>query len=248
MAADSKIMVIKRTTRGNRTIIPEETHNWTEFVYYVNCEGTLILDGKEYDIKPGRFVTIKPQTPHSEIHTQNGNVFFCIFETEHELENRVFDDDSEKRILSICDAMISEDTRHMMYGEELKALLLDELLLRLLRWEAEHSARIGDLAWAADVIQRGARDKLDLKGLAADIGFGYDYFHHRFRDKFGCSPKQFQMQCRIDRAKELLETGLYSCTEVAYLAGFSDSAQFSKIFKQYEKISPKHWRSSREKI
>ena len=38
--------------------------------------------------------------------------------------------------------------------------------------------------------------------------------------------------CNVEAAKNLLSTGEYNCTEIAYLCGFSDSAQFASIFRR----------------
>ncbi len=247
MIPNSKIMIVQRAQRNVGTMIPEDAHNWHEFVYYVSCEGTLTMNGREYEIKPGRFATIRPNTLHSEVHRANGIVFFCIFQCEAELDDMVFDDDAEHSILHLCESLYLESRRHLLYSEELGELILSELLLRVMRWRAEREDRERDLTWAAQVIEGSFGERLNLRKIAADIGYGYDYFHHRFREIYGCSPKQYQMHCRIRKAKELLETGRYSCTEIAYLAGFSDSAQFSKLFNKYAGKSPTAWRQSVEK-
>ena len=244
MKPEVNLMIVSRQRRENECIIPEESHPWHEFVYYISCEGRLKLDGELYDIKPGRFVTIPPKILHSELHTADGIVFFCIFRSDARFESAVFDDDSDRTILRLCESIYSERKRSGSRSAELQTLMMQELLLRVDRWTESRLSVRHDLDWAADCIRLNFREQLSMANLAADIGYGYDYFQHCFKEKFGRSPKQFQIDCRINEAKSLLESGGYSCTEIAYLCGFSNSAQFSSIFKKSCGCPPGSWRGS----
>lgn len=50
---------------------------------------------------------------------------------------------------------------------------------------------------------------------------------------------------RVDKSKELLKTNEYKVQDVSELVGFQDVTHFSRIFKQYEGVSPKEFRSHR---
>ena len=247
MLSDTKIMVLSQQTRSAGMVSPEESHSWFELVYYISCEGILTLDGTAHEIRPGRFVTTRPHTPHSELHSAAGTVFYCIFQCDVNLTNMVFDDDAEHTIKKLCEAMIAEQRRPRAYSEELQRLILSELLLRIMRWDSARVDIRRDITYAAECIRKNFREPISMQQLAADIGYGYDYFHHRFQEAYGCPPKQYQMNCRIACAKELLASGRYTCTEVAYLSGFSDSAQFSRIFARHTGVTPAKWRQRVEK-
>ncbi|MGM9624509.1 MAG: helix-turn-helix domain-containing protein [Eubacteriales bacterium] len=233
---------MKRDTRNNGFVVPEDYHTWHEFVYYISCEGTLILDDKQYNITPGRFVTICPHTLHSELHTVDGIVFFCIFQSDATFENAVFDDDSDRTILRLCEAIYAEQRHPDSHSRELQTLMMQQLLLRVDRWNTSRISVRHDLDWAAECIRLNFRDPIRISELAADTGYGYDYFRHCFKKKYSKSPKQYQIECRIEEAKTLLKSYSYSCTDIAYLCGFSNSAQFSLIFKKNCGCSPEKWR------
>jgi AraC-like DNA-binding protein len=42
----------------------------------------------------------------------------------------------------------------------------------------------------------------------------------------------------VDKAKELLRTGQYTQSQVAYLTGFSDQSHFIRIFKKHTGMTP----------
>ena len=246
MIPNVTLMIVNRHPRKKDGVVPTETHPWHEFVYYISCEGRLTLGEAQYDIRPGRFVTIPPHTPHSELHSADGTVGFCIFQSDAHFESCVFDDDHDRTILRLCESIHTEQQHPDSHSRELQTLLLKELLLRVDRWEASRMSVRRDLNWAAECIRMNFREPLRISSLAADVGYGSDYFRHSFRSAFGRSPKQYQTECRIEAAKSLLESGGYSCTEIAYLCGFSDSAQFSSIFRRCCGCPPNKWRAVKE--
>ena len=50
---------------------------------------------------------------------------------------------------------------------------------------------------------------------------------------------------RIDKAKELLKGSTAKIQEISDMVGFQDVTHFSRIFKNYEGISPKDYRNSK---
>lgn len=83
---------------------------------------------------------------------------------------------------------------------------------------------------------------IDFNQLAKLSGYSLDYFRHLFSQKMGMSPKQFQINMRLEKAVELLSDQQKSCTEIASFCGFSTSAQFSKMFLEKYGISPNQFR------
>lgn len=67
-------------------------------------------------------------------------------------------------------------------------------------------------------------------------------FARQFRALTGLSPHEWLVQERLARARELLQVGGASLTEVAQACGFADSAHFSRSFRRYHGIAPSEWR------
>ena len=65
-----------------------------------------------------------------------------------------------------------------------------------------------------------------------------EYFRRLFQKEYGLSPAAYRMRLRMERARELLETGLCSVTEAALSCGFSELPRFSRAFKAYHGVSP----------
>ena len=88
---------------------------------------------------------------------------------------------------------------------------------------------------------------LTVSQLAEKIGMDSRQFHYLFLKRMGMCPKKYLIQCKMERAKELLEDENYSITRISGMVGYEDPLHFSRIFKKYTGISPSHYRNNFEK-
>ena len=75
----------------------------------------------------------------------------------------------------------------------------------------------------------------ELSGLC---GITPEYFRKIFNAVYGVSPVSYINSLRITRARELLETKMYSAREVCFLSGFGDESHFSRKFKKATGLPP----------
>ena len=68
------------------------------------------------------------------------------------------------------------------------------------------------------------------------------YLRKLFMRTFSLSPAVYIRNLRIHYAKDLLSTGDYTITDIAFLSGFNDSAYFSREFKKATGISPRDYK------
>lgn len=72
----------------------------------------------------------------------------------------------------------------------------------------------------------------------------YSYFKELFCKAYGMPPVKYVTALRIEKAKELLVTGVYSVSDTAALCGFRNVYYFSNVFKKQAGISPRDFRGS----
>ena len=83
-----------------------------------------------------------------------------------------------------------------------------------------------------------------LEQMAAIARVSPYHFARQFKAATGLPPHQYVIARRVERAKQLLQTGSdLSLAEVAARAGFSDQSQFSRHFKRLIGITPRHFRT-----
>ena len=80
--------------------------------------------------------------------------------------------------------------------------------------------------------------EMNVSGLAKMCGISDVYFRREFRECFGASPIEYIKKLRIENAKGLLSTGMYSVSEAATRSGFDSISYFSYEFKRKCGVCP----------
>ena len=88
------------------------------------------------------------------------------------------------------------------------------------------------------------RNAADVSRLAELCGFSTAYLRRIFLNEFGMTTSAYIKQFRVNKAKALLDTGLYSVTEVAIRCGFNSISYFSKEFKRITGFTPSEYLAS----
>ena len=81
--------------------------------------------------------------------------------------------------------------------------------------------------------------------MAAATCLSAYHFARQFKRATGLPPHQYVIARRVERAKQLLQTGSdFSLAEVAAGAGFTDQSKFSHTFKRVVGVTPRQFRNS----
>lgn len=74
--------------------------------------------------------------------------------------------------------------------------------------------------------------------LASLCNISEVHFRKLFKENFDKSPKQYILDMRIQKAKQLLSDGMFKISAISRECGFSDQYHFSRIFKQKTGMTP----------
>ena len=91
------------------------------------------------------------------------------------------------------------------------------------------------------------RAELTVSRLASEAGVSSVYFRREFKGCFGISPIEYIKKVRIENAKALLSTAMYSVSEVATHCGFDSISYFSYEFKRITGETPSGYAASFER-
>ena len=95
------------------------------------------------------------------------------------------------------------------------------------------------VAEAIEIIEKEFSDsELSLATVAKRLGYNQKYLSHAFKERMGVGFSRYLRTVRINHAVFLMEHGVESVKNVAYLCGFSDPLYFSSVFKQTVGHSP----------
>ena len=84
-------------------------------------------------------------------------------------------------------------------------------------------------------------EKTDITKIAMEYGMTPQKFRVYFKKQTSRTPKEYLIDCKVEHGKELLLTGKYKVSEVAYMLGYDDVFYFSKLFKRKTGITPKNY-------
>ena len=95
------------------------------------------------------------------------------------------------------------------------------------------------LLHAVEYIQDRLDADLTVSGIAQAVGLSPYHFTRLFKKSTGQSPYQYVVEARVRKAKELLTTGKFTISEVAYHVGFVDQSHLTRHFKRIFGLPPK---------
>lgn len=128
------------------------------------------------------------------------------------------------------------------------AMVAIDAHLRLLataanRWHNEATmdpAEDDDLDLTA--LREAVADGFDDRALSARFP-AYDALRHRFRRRYGCSPRTMRQRLRMEQAKALLVEG-WTLGEISEHLGYGRQHEFGRAFKRVVGLAPGAWRAS----
>ncbi len=89
-----------------------------------------------------------------------------------------------------------------------------------------------------DHIHEHLGDDHSVIELSATLGLSPSYFSRQFKHATSLSPHQYLIQCRVERAKSLLNEGRLTIAETARQVGFADQSHLTRHFHRAFGVSP----------
>jgi transcriptional regulator GlxA family with amidase domain len=91
-------------------------------------------------------------------------------------------------------------------------------------------------------MERNYNQDFDADLLARSNGMSRRTFERRFKSATGDTPLSYLQRMRMEVAKQLFESSLKTCDEVAYQVGYEDSGFFRKLFIKHTGLRPGEYR------
>ena len=118
-----------------------------------------------------------------------------------------------------------------------------ELLIRHAGSGADGSRHTSELVEKAIIdFHQLYQQSFQIRDYAASLNVSVCWFIRCFKRYTGATPQRYLTDIRIAKAKELLYSSTYTCSEIASGVGYPDPLYFSRIFKQETGMSPQMFR------
>ncbi|KAA0948685.1 helix-turn-helix domain-containing protein [Sporosarcina sp. ANT_H38] len=222
-----------------------------DLFYVWGGEGTVVLNGKPYNVKKGHCFLFKPGDETTATHNpQNPLVLTYIhFDVTEPLQlvpsvHRVFENSIG------FESLLTRYVRLFLvqsFGAEIEAqLILKQLMIHLLREEQEREKKMANTSnklvetvqEIANYIQQNPGLLHTIDSLAQRANLSPRYFSQKFKQVIGHTVKSYIVYSRIKRAEHLLHSTGITVTEVADVLGYTNIHFFSRQFKKYTGKNP----------
>lgn len=243
-------------------------HDYPEIAFVLSGAGRYHIDERIYEVREGDLLIINQGVYHQAMDSPEGEQstteFFVGF-TDVQVEGypanfipvpdggHIIHTTGELRqkLFKLCSAMEAENAvcrqgRYFM----LKSYLM-QLILLVIREQCEPVSVTGNgysfesvnRKYVVDQILNFFEDhyseKISLDQIAENMYLSPFYISKIFKSETGDTPIRHLINIRLERAKELLESGsVSSIQDVAASVGYEDAYHFSKLFKKRYGISP----------
>lgn len=83
---------------------------------------------------------------------------------------------------------------------------------------------------------------LTIDDFVKELNISRTILYRKMKTLLGVAPVDFIRDIRLKRSIQLLESGVYSVSEISYRCGFNDPNYFAKVFREKMGVSPKAYK------
>lgn len=236
-----------------------------EFILAISGVIELTIDSKIITIEPSQVCVLHPGQMHRLAAGQQKDAHFLSIgistvdlQENHPLQEallklhqldgapvRQSDDD----LGMLMRAVLREFRQEKPFYKEMAQTALYQVVFNVYRLfypEVEQKQETGQRSnssqdivfWIINHINANLFEINSASDLAEAIGYSYSYLSHAFSRMMNMSIRDYIMRCKIETAKELLQTSDLTVTQIAETLHYQSIHSFSKSFKKVTGVSP----------
>lgn len=174
-------------------------------------------------------------------------LFSILYNRPYGFSNLFSLNQNRDEIETIIRYLVKEQQTPSFLGDEMKDLLIQQLLICLFRQSPGNFPQINETTFELvhhlqKEIETKYQTNITLTGLAEKYNISVSYLSHMFKKVTGSSVIDYLMSCRLAAAKQYLAKSNYGIGEIVELCGFSDNSNFSRFFRKNTGFSPSQFR------
>lgn len=94
-----------------------------------------------------------------------------------------------------------------------------------------------------DYIEENYKLDIGTKTLSKKFGYSSEHFCRKFKESTGITPMTYLKIYRLEQSLKMIKSNEYSISEIALECGFLDANYFTRCFKAYYGVPPKHYKN-----
>ncbi len=185
-------------------------------------------DGKSVSLSKNQLIVFNANSPHKIKSYKNVENYYILhlYIENILLQDYIKDRQEYENFISFCEKSV-----------EIKDIKYLENFIQKYRISKDSFEVKQSIKNAKQILDKNIDTNISLSELAKSVNLNESYLSRSFKKHYGLSPRNYVLNQRVSKAKELLDSGL-KISEVALELGFYDQAHFYKIFKSIYSITP----------
>ncbi len=228
--------------------------NGYQINFITKGEGVVETEKGIYEVEPGSIIIVRNQEwhrykPKDETGWVEHYVGFNGMLANHFLKETmvlkgqtVINCGFSELIYQTYTKLFEEASKEYPGSQHVASSCIIELLANIASWEKRKQFADKPIAHIIErtklYMHESVRGEIDLQQIASENNITYSYFRQMFKSYTGISPRQYFIDLKLMKAKELLIGSNMTVKEVSYCMNFGSEHYFSRIFKKKIGISP----------
>jgi len=225
-------------------------------VYCLTGSALYRFENKQISLKSGELLFLTEKSTYSVECTSQENfchitlnfdISFCgvldeYFKDFNEIaDNLVIKDNFEAGVIleKILNIWLNKKNGYKVKSKGLVYELLYKYFIVLQK--RDYCEEFNKVKAAKKYIDEHYTECIQIRELAKMCRFSESHFRRIFYNCHGCSPNEYKLKKRIEKAKDLLLTEEMTVGEVSLAVGFEDANYFSRIFKKQTGKTPREY-------
>ncbi len=106
-----------------------------------------------------------------------------------------------------------------------------------------HTEQKNDAIEIIDYLEENFSLELSTATLSQRFGYSAEHFCRKFKKATGITPMTYLKIYRLEQALKKIKSGEHSISEIAAQCGYDDANYFTRCFKAYYGVPPKHYKN-----
>lgn len=237
------------TKQAKHCHLVKPPHRSYELLYVYEGSLDIRLSSGSYSLQPHDLVIYRAE--EADINISPGCSYLtAVFDVNQKkslhILNHTFHCTSE--LQQILWKLLIESNENSYYTRTLMVCYLQEALLLLMQFyeTISHKALISDnspgrndlLAEILAYMNKHITEPLTIEEICHEFYISRSSLQALFKTHLNTSPKNYLLNIKLQKSKELIRQDQYTISEIAYMLGFSSIHYFSRLFKKYFNTTP----------
>ena len=233
-----------------------EAHKHYELTYVDHGSLDTTVEGTTYTLNSYDLMLYGPNQFHTQQITKNKScsyltvIFNMDIIDDDAILNRIFHCDNE--LHNIFNKFVKASSNSLPYSKTLMLCYLQEIIILLTQYDSSGETKHistgpmqhfqdGLLQEILDYMNSMITEPLTIEEICHKFSISRSSLQTLFRNNLEISPKNYMVQIKLKKSKELIRENKYTISEIAFMLGFSSIHYFSRTFKQHFNLTPSEY-------